>query len=66
MSVSLRFTPVENLLGLRIDNEGDGGTDSPSVIVIFGEHNVSLIGATGTAIDDTPIEDESSATIDLG
>ena len=66
MSVSLRFTPVDNLLGLRIDNEGDSGTDSPSVIVIFGEQNVSLIGATGTGIDDLPVEEERPVAIDLG
>ena len=65
MSVSLRFTPVDNLLGLRIDNEGDDGTDSPSVIVIFREQSVSMIGATRSGIDDVPVEDETSEPIQI-
>lgn len=63
MSVSLRFTPVDNLLGLRIDNEGDGGADAPGVIVIFGEQSVSMIGTAASGIDDSPVEDEAAVTI---
>ena len=65
MSVSLRFTPVDNLLGLRIDNEGDEGTDSPSVIVIFKEQRASMIGTARSDIDNVPVENESSETIEL-
>lgn len=65
MSVNLRFTPVDNLLGLRIDNESDDGAESPGVIVIFREESVSMIGTTVAGIHDAPIEDEPAVGIDL-
>ena len=66
MSVILRFTPVNNLLGLRIDNESDGGADAPSVIVIFREQGVGTVSASGTGIDDFPVEEETTVVVQHG
>lgn len=66
MSVILRFSPVNNLLGLRIDKQSDDGTDSPSMIVIFREQGPGPVGPAGTGIDDDPVEDEAAPPIEHG